>query len=704
MTGIQFPADFDEGLVAGRYRFLSGIGQGGMGTTSRYWDIVDGRPVVIKQPRREFVEKPGFLARFDREVRLMRSLPHPHIVPVIDAGEHAGLPFIVMPFLPGGSLSVRRLRDAEGRPLANPPSMLHLWLPGIAAALDHVHAQGAVHRDVKPANIFFDAFWHASLGDFGVAKIVDETAGLDREQTLTGTHVAVGTEFYMAPETYQPKAVFSGTVDQYALAVVVYEMLCGRRPFTGETAHIIVESTTQPAPPLDRQQRGLPPGLVQAVHRGLAKRPEERFGSCGEFVRAALADVPPLAPEPGVARLACPKCNHLIKIAASDGGKRGQCPKCRKRLTIADDLCALWTRDEQAIVAGQPPASWPGGDLEPAAEATTDDVATFTPVSRPTPVPRRPPVMNRRLQIAAGLAAFSLVGLLAVAPVIIKILWPPPPVFRLDERAGVVVDEARGLRAFPPVGWRRAPKSGESLVTFEPKRGDPVPQILVVANAGPPPTATRITAGMHDAWLWSEPAAKLALPGSFTGRACGIRLGEQSYAVRVTAAANRPQDAEQLARLVAGGLQVEVQTRRVPTGLRVQFFKDRHLQEPHGKPEIWPDVTFDWPDGTAKGLPRQDYSARWTGTITPRHTGVHTFSGRRDDGLRLTIKGRRIVDEWHDGQEDYRSKEIHLEQDTPYPIEIEWFNGNGPACLSLEWTGPTGEAEPVPNECLRPGP
>lgn len=163
--------------IAGRYRIISRLGAGGMGTAYRAWDEQDGVPVVIKIPKKVYLEDPKFAERFQREIRLLRGLVHPHIVPIVDEGEYEDLPFVVMRFLPGGSLSNRRLRDERGKVRPNPPGMLLLWLPAVAEALDAIHAGGVVHRDVKPANIFFDAGWGAFVGDFGIAKIIAESDG-----------------------------------------------------------------------------------------------------------------------------------------------------------------------------------------------------------------------------------------------------------------------------------------------------------------------------------------------------------------------------------------------------------------------------------------------------------------------------------------------------------------------------------------------
>ena len=192
-------------MIAGRFRIVSTLGEGGMGTAYRAWDIQQRVPVVVKVPKRSLLlEDPQFAKRFAREIRTMAAVHHPNVVPIVDWGEDAGgefsgVPYVVMRFLPGGSLTDRRQRDAEGNPRANHPSTLSLWLPGIASALDAVHSVGIVHRDVKPANIFFDGFWQSFLGDFGIAKRLQAAASTVRDETLSGTNMSLGTPPYTAP-------------------------------------------------------------------------------------------------------------------------------------------------------------------------------------------------------------------------------------------------------------------------------------------------------------------------------------------------------------------------------------------------------------------------------------------------------------------------------------------------------------------------
>ncbi|MBL6714551.1 MAG: protein kinase [Pirellulales bacterium] len=354
--------DLSRQPIAGRYRLISQLAAGGMGITYRAWDLKNACPVVIKTPK--IPKSPKTAAdrskaemiahRFVREIEAMRALAHEHIVPITDSGDDSGVPFVAMRFLPGGSLADHRRKDPSGPYQPVSPDKLHYWLRGIAEAIDFINSRGLVHRDVKPANIFFDGFRRGFLGDFGIAKVVDDSAGLEKGETLTGTQFAVGTPEYMAPELLTPRAKPDGRADQYALAVTVYELLAGKRPFTGKSAHIVVEHWRTPPPPLERKKLGLPASLVTAVERGLAKKPEERFENCVSFANAALSDIPHPASEKGVVRLLCPRCRRILKMPESAGGRAGACPRCKAPVQVATDLSALWEAREAGAFAMAP--------------------------------------------------------------------------------------------------------------------------------------------------------------------------------------------------------------------------------------------------------------------------------------------------------------------------------------------------------------
>jgi serine/threonine protein kinase len=271
----------------GRYHVTAKLGEGGMGFVYRARDARLGCDVVVKVPRAAMLADAGFRARFQAEISALVQLAHPHVVRVTDCGQHDGLPYAVMQFLPGGSLDDRRPRDPKGRPKPVAPRTLAEWLPAVADALDFIHTQGYVHRDIKPANILFDAHKNAYISDFGVAKAV--AAGPAERPGLTGSGMVLGTPAYMAPELVNGLP-FDGRIDQYALAVTVYELIAGEPPFTGPSAMaVLIKQTTEAPPPLTEARPGVPAALAAAVARALDKDPRCRFPDCAAFARAALA-------------------------------------------------------------------------------------------------------------------------------------------------------------------------------------------------------------------------------------------------------------------------------------------------------------------------------------------------------------------------------------------------------------------------------
>lgn len=284
----------------GRYQVASQLGAGGMGFVYKARDRRLGIDVVLKVPRPEMLADQEFRQRFRAEVTALVQLAHPHIVKVTDYAVHEGTPFAVMQYLSGGSMDDRRPRDEHDQPKAVSPRTLNEWLAPVADALDFIHQKGYVHRDVKPANILFDAHKHAFVSDFGVAKAL-AGATVDRHG-LTGVGMVLGTPEYLAPEVIlgQP---FDGRIDQYALAVTLYELLCGHVPFTGPTGPaILVKQTTETAKPLHEVKSNIPTALSAVVAKAMAKNPAERYSTCTALAQAALAvigDKPP-APKPPV--------------------------------------------------------------------------------------------------------------------------------------------------------------------------------------------------------------------------------------------------------------------------------------------------------------------------------------------------------------------------------------------------------------------
>jgi serine/threonine-protein kinase len=181
-------------LDQGRYRIGALLGAGGMGQAYRAQDTHLGTSVVIKVPHVGMLCDPRFAGRFAREVRSLVKLAHPHVVRVLDVGDQDGIPFVVLQYLSGGSL---RDRMGKGPAAEKDWPRLLAWLPDIAAALDSIHAQGYVHRDVKPDNILFDDADYVYLSDFGIAKVLADSRPEEQRTVLTGVGTTIGTPAYL---------------------------------------------------------------------------------------------------------------------------------------------------------------------------------------------------------------------------------------------------------------------------------------------------------------------------------------------------------------------------------------------------------------------------------------------------------------------------------------------------------------------------
>jgi serine/threonine-protein kinase len=216
--------------------------------------------------------------RFRREILLAASLMHPHIIPVLSAGDADGLPYYTMPFVEGESL---RLRLARERHL---PVALSLRLAReIALGLDYAHRRGVVHRDIKPENILLHD-GHALIADFGIARAISRAAG---SSALTGIGVSLGTPAYMSPEQALGEQELDGRSDVYALGCVLFEMLTGQPPFTGTSAQgVIMRHITDPAPRPSTLRSGISVELDKIVERMLAKQPSDRYANAADVQRA----------------------------------------------------------------------------------------------------------------------------------------------------------------------------------------------------------------------------------------------------------------------------------------------------------------------------------------------------------------------------------------------------------------------------------
>jgi eukaryotic-like serine/threonine-protein kinase len=378
------------GILPDRYANPRPIGRGGMGAIYLAEDRDLGREVAVKVLDDRFAGDEHLRQRFKREaLTAARLSSHAHVVTIFDVGEWEGRPFIVMEYLPGGTLADRAREGSVDRDTAL------LWLAQAAEALDAAHELGVVHRDVKPANLLFDARGELAVGDFGIARAADDTMGM----TAAGT--VLGTAGYLAPEQAlgQPATPAS---DRYALGVVAYELLTGGRPFersstTAEAAAHIHE----PVPPASQRGVGLSPSVDRVFERALAKDPGARYTSSAELVRALRAALEAGEPTTRVLPAAVPPTRPL--------------PHRRRRAPWVIPL--LFAGVLAAIAAG----------ILAAFIATQDDE---TPGGQQGPV--------------TVTAEETLGGTTVVTTVVTTTQAEPPPTVSLDE-AVQVTDEATAL-------------------------------------------------------------------------------------------------------------------------------------------------------------------------------------------------------------------------------------------------------------------
>lgn len=268
----------------GRYELIAEIGHGGMGVVYRAYEAALDRTIALKLLPPELASQPGFVARLRREAISVARLRHPNIALLYEFGHADDTPFLAMEYVPGCSL--RQLLEAG--PLAFERTLA--ILEQIGHALDYAHRMRIVHRDVKPSNILIGPDDQAMLIDFGLADVAECTL-------LTSDGAILGTPHYMSPEQAAGRGADARS-DQYALAVVAYEMLTGAPPFYGRVATAVVHAHIYELPPPPTEQcPKLPTSINSVLLRGLAKLPHERYASLAEFVstlRAALTQPVPI--------------------------------------------------------------------------------------------------------------------------------------------------------------------------------------------------------------------------------------------------------------------------------------------------------------------------------------------------------------------------------------------------------------------------
>jgi eukaryotic-like serine/threonine-protein kinase len=266
--------------IADRYEVEELVGSGGMSSVYRAHDRLLERYVALKILHRQYSSDGGFVERFKREARAVAQLSHPNIVTVIDRGEDADRQYIVFEYVDGENL--KELLGRSGRlPVAD---ALALALQ-VARGLAFAHGQGIVHRDVKPQNVLLNGDGRAKVTDFGIARSLNVDG-------VTQTGTVLGTSDYIAPEQASGGPVDPHT-DIYSLGVVLYELLTGEVPFSGDNfVAVALKHVNEPPPGVLERRGDVPPRVADAVERALAKDPAQRFSSMDEFVaelEAALA-------------------------------------------------------------------------------------------------------------------------------------------------------------------------------------------------------------------------------------------------------------------------------------------------------------------------------------------------------------------------------------------------------------------------------
>jgi len=266
---------FRSGENVGPYRIIEQLGQGGMATVFKAYHPALDRHVAIKAMHPAFMQDPQFLARFEREARVVASLDHPNIVPIYDFAQQGGQPYLVMKFVEGQTLKAvldsRSLTRAE---------ILHV-VKAVGAALGYAHKRGVLHRDIKPSNILLTADGQVYLADFGLARIAE--AG---QSSLSGDQL-LGTPHYISPEQARGERDLDQGTDIYSLGIVLYQLTVGRVPFNADTPFSIIHDHIYTPLPMPRETHPEMSELLENVLlKALAKDRRDRFATVDDLVRA----------------------------------------------------------------------------------------------------------------------------------------------------------------------------------------------------------------------------------------------------------------------------------------------------------------------------------------------------------------------------------------------------------------------------------
>ncbi|HLG60997.1 MAG TPA: protein kinase [Ktedonosporobacter sp.] len=382
------------GQKLGNYRLVRLLGQGGFAEVYLGEHIYLETPAAIKVLHAQLADDD--VGQFRTEARTIARLVHPHIVRVLEFGVEGSTPFLVIDYAPNGSLRTRYTRGS-----VLPLPTIVSYVEQLADALQYAHDQKVVHRDVKPENMLIGRRNEILLGDFGIALAAQSS----RYQSTQGMQDLAGTIAYMAPEQIQSQAsIYS---DQYALAIVVYEWLCGTRPFQGTFAEVAVKHTLVPPPPLREKIPDLPPAIEAVIMKALAKEPSQRFSSVRAFA-TALAQVcegvsvmlPPSAPLPTTLSESSLSAETIL----SESQVIALAPPSRNEALPAPVETPALKREEQVatFLQGAPEQKQTSSSL------TTQESSPRVSVPQPALPPRRN--LSRRT-LMLGIAGAAIVGI-----------------------------------------------------------------------------------------------------------------------------------------------------------------------------------------------------------------------------------------------------------------------------------------------------
>jgi serine/threonine-protein kinase len=435
------------GTRLGAYLVEKRLGQGGMATVFIAVQPSTGRKVAIKTLPKSQLSDPKAVTRFEREARVLASLQHPHILPLIDYGEAGEYKYLVVPYLAHGDLEDRLQRVLGPLDLAESRRLL----TQLAEALDHAHSQGVIHRDLKPGNVLLDGQGNAMLADFGIAH----QAGSDR---LTGVGFTVGTPEYMAPEQVNGQA--EARSDLYALGVLAFRLLTGVLPFKGAnpTATLLLQRDTA-APDARSINPRLSVEIGAFLSRALAKDVGQRFQSGALFAQAVRAVLPETSPS------AQHTTEHLERPAlvsemAPDVLTQGHLTAPGMPLSAAAAASSTGRREPSVFVESAVQTQDMAVLMAPAAQADVRESAQVTMQRPVVRMPAVPPSVRATVSAPPRIAAWPwiVMGLLLLALLFAIWAW-------LGSDRSVEQNSAIGEALAPPVA-----------ATVRAPAADPAPQ------------------------------------------------------------------------------------------------------------------------------------------------------------------------------------------------------------------------------------